>query len=103
MADRIFEFDLIFTLPEGADDEDAILDSLYEAGCDDAVVGLGRRGSVGVAFVREGRDAEAVVARAIGQAVAGLPAGAVLEEVRPDAVSLAEGLSRRRRGSGGGR
>ena len=36
-----FEFDLIFALPRKDLDQDAILDALFEAGCDDAVVGLG--------------------------------------------------------------
>ena len=94
MAEREFDFDLIFALPEGAPDEEALLDALHEAGCDDAVVGLGRPGSVGLAFIRAGRDPEAVIVEAVGQAAAALPAGAELREVRPDLVSLADVAAR---------
>ena len=90
MTEREIEFDLIFTLPESRPDEGAILDALHEAGCDDAAVGLGRPGSVGLAFVRAGRDPEAAIVEAVGQAAAALPEGAELREVRPDLVSLAD-------------
>lgn len=94
MAEKEFEFDLIFALPDGAPDEDAILDALHEAGCDDAVIGLGRPGSVGLAFIRAGRDPEAVIVETVGQAAAALPEGAELREVRPDLVSLADVAAR---------
>ena len=94
MPESEFEFDLIFMLPAPAPDEDALLDALHEAGCDDAVVGLGSRGSVGLAFIRAGRDPEAVIVEAIRQATVGLPEGAELREVRPDLVSLAEVAAR---------
>ena len=44
VASTEFEFDLVFALPDKTADEDAILDALYEAGCGDAVVGLGAAG-----------------------------------------------------------
>ena len=47
IAETVFEFDLVFALPNDAADEGAILDGLYESGCDDAVVGLGAPGLVG--------------------------------------------------------
>ena len=94
MAEREFDFDLIFALPDGAPDEEALLDALHEAGCDDAVVGLGRPGSVGLAFIRAGQDPEAVIVEAVGQAAAALPDGAELREVRPDLVSLADVAAR---------
>ena len=34
MTEKAFEFDLVWALPEGTD-EAAILDALFEAGCDD--------------------------------------------------------------------
>ena len=42
MADEIeFEVDLVFALPDGVGDEALLLDALFEAGCNDVVVGLG--------------------------------------------------------------
>ena len=94
MSEREFEFDLVFALPEPASAEDAVLGALYEAGCDDAVIGLGRQGSIGLAFIRTGWDPESVIVEAIGQAMEGLPDGAELREVRPDLVSLADVAAR---------
>ena len=94
MVEREFEFDLVFALPEDGPDEDAVLDALHKAGCDDAVVGLGRPGSVGLAFIRTARDPEAVIVEAVRQAAAALPEGAELREVRSDLVSLADVAAR---------
>jgi hypothetical protein len=89
-----FEFDLVFALPEGAGDEAAILDALFEAGCDDAVPGLGQSGLLGLSFSRAGEDAETVIRGAIADALRALPDGARLREVRPDLVSLADVAAR---------
>ena len=94
MAEKDFEFDLVFMLPAPAPDEDALLDALHEAGCDDAVVGLGRRGSVGLAFLRTGCDPEAVIVEAVRQAAAALPEGSELREARPDLASLVDVAAR---------
>ena len=56
------------------------MDRLYEAGCDDAVVGLGTPGLLGLSFIREGTDRETVIAGAVRDALSGLPEGAVVEE-----------------------
>ena len=89
-----FEFDVLASLPNGKIDEDAVLDDLYEAGCGDALVGLGMPGIVGVSFIRTGPDAESVIADAIKQVMSALPEGSLLREVRPDLVSLAEVAAR---------
>ena len=91
---REFEFDLMIALPAGERDEDAMLDALYEAGCDDAIVGTGAAGLVSLGFIREGADPEAVITEAVEQALRGLPQGATLREVRPDLVSLADVAAR---------
>ena len=75
-------------MPEEAD-EGAILDALYEAGCDDAAVGLGASGLVGLGFARTGQDPEAVVGATVKQVMTGLPDGTKLQEVRPNLVSMA--------------
>ena len=87
MTKTEFEFDLVWVLPEEADDG-AILDALYEARCDDAAVGFGAPGLVGLGFTRAGRDAEAVISETVKQVMTGLPDGTKLRVVRPDLVSL---------------
>ncbi len=93
MIETEFEFDLVYALPGEADDE-AILDALYEAGCDDAAVGFGVSGLVGLGFTRVGRDPEVVISATVKQVMTGLPDGTKLREVRPDLVSLADVAAR---------
>ena len=78
---REFQFDVMIRLPKCCPDVEDVLDRLYGAGCDDAVVGLGTPGLLGLSFIRQGTDQEAVVAGAVKDAIAGLPAGAVVEGV----------------------
>jgi hypothetical protein len=95
-TDTEFEFDLVFALPVSAAEEGALPDALFEAGCDDGVVGIGSAGLFGLAFMRSGADAEAIIAGTIAQVLSALPAGAELREVKPDLVSLAEVAARLR-------
>lgn len=89
-----FEFDIVVSLPKGAEDEEAIMDALFEAGCDDAVVGLGASGIIGLGFTRAGKDAEVVISETVTQVLSALPKGAQLREVKPDLVSLADVAAR---------
>ena len=93
MTEKAFEFDLVCALPEGTD-EAAVLDALFEAGCDDAAVGLGASGLIGLGFTRAGKDPEAVISETVKQAMTGLPKGTKLREVKPDLVSLADVAAR---------
>lgn len=68
-------------LPQGCPDIEDLLDRLYESGCDDAIVGCGNPGSLGLSFIREETAREAVIARTVRDALAGLPEGAVVEGV----------------------
>ena len=88
-----FEFDLIFALSEAVDDA-GLMDAMFEGGCDDAVIGTGAAGMLGLAFTREGTDAEAVISEAVSQALSALPKGTALREVKPDLVSLADVAAR---------
>jgi hypothetical protein len=92
--DMAFEFDIVVSLPKGFEDEDAIMDALFDAGCADAVVGLGASGLVGLGFTRSGDEAEGVISQAVRQVLSALPKGAELREVKPDLVSLADVAAR---------
>ena len=48
-----YNFSLRFKLPDSQPDPEKYLDALYEAGCDDASVGIGRLGMVALDFDRE--------------------------------------------------
>lgn len=89
MAEQ-FEFELIFSLPEGMHDPYALADAVFDAGYEDAVVGTGNPRLLGVGIEAGGEDAEAVILQAARAIMKGLPAGTHLREVRPDLVSLAD-------------
>lgn len=80
-----YEFTLTFSLPGENDDPEQYLDSLYESGCDDAVLGTGQPGTIGLDFVREAASAEDAVRSAIANVEAAIP-GAELVEAKPDLV-----------------
>jgi hypothetical protein len=82
-----YEFELRFKLP--SDDRPAVeyTDVLYEAGCDDALVGVGRNGVIALEFVREADSARAAIQSAIANVCAAIP-GARLIEAAPDLVNM---------------
>src|SRR5882724_7872170 len=85
----IYEFTLRFQLPGSKPKPDVWLDRLYEAGCDDATVGVGRKGFVALMFAREAATAEKAVSSAIRNVRKAIP-GAELVAADPDLVNLAE-------------
>ena len=84
-----YDFALTFTLPDRSADPADYLDALYEAGCDDATVGIGKRGSIALEFTREAEGAEKAVQSAIAGVGKAIP-GAELVEVKPDLVNLTD-------------
>src|SRR6185437_4879077 len=87
MAD--YTFVLTFSLPDQEADPEAYLDALYEAGCDDASVGIGRLGMIGLDFTRQAQSAEQAV-RSATEAVRKAIPGAELVQAGPDLVGLTE-------------
>jgi len=85
----VWDFVLTFRLPEGGEEPSAWLDALFAAACDDATIGIGKRGFIALDFTRGGGSAEQAVHSAIA-AVDGAIPGAVLTEVGPDLVSLTD-------------
>lgn len=85
-----FEFELVFALPEGEHDLFALSDAVFEAGFEDALVGTGHAGLLGVELEVEGEEAESAILDTARALIRALPPGTVLREVRPDLVSLAD-------------
>src|SRR5690242_12410694 len=84
-----YEFMLNFNLPQREDEPEKYLDALYEAGCDDATVGIGQFGMIGLDFTRDAATAEEALRSAIKNVQAAIP-GANLVQVGPDLVGLTD-------------
>jgi len=82
-----------FTLKYQLDDDDrstdALVERLGEAGCDDALVGIGQPGRLALEFTREAADAGAAVRSALADVRSAAPS-AKLIEVSPDLVGLTD-------------
>src|SRR5208283_848057 len=84
-----FDFLLKFDLPDPETDPDKFVDALYEAGCDDAAIGIGQHGRVALSFTREATSALEAVASAIADVKKAIPE-ARLVEATPDLVGLTD-------------
>src|SRR5665213_3521009 len=84
-----YEFMLNFTLPHRDDSPERYLDALYDAGCDDALVGVGQYGMIGLNFSRTATSAEEALRSAIENVREAIP-GAYLVQAGPDLVGLTE-------------
>lgn len=84
-----YEFTLKFKLPDVEANGEEYLDALFEAGCDDAIIGLGHTGHIGLEFVREAESVEDAIYSAI-TAVKGAIDGVSLLEASPDIVGLTD-------------
>lgn len=85
----VFEFTLKFSLPETAAAPEEYIESLAEAGCDDALIGIGLPGRIALEFDREADTAFEAVSTAI-ENVKSVIDGAKLVEVIPDLVGLTD-------------
>lgn len=84
-----YEFTLKFKLPSTTTDVDKMVERLAEAGCEDALVGIGVPGRVGLKFTREADSAHAAVISAIQNVKSAIP-DAQLIEASPDFVGITD-------------
>lgn len=82
-------FTFKYRLPASETDMDVLVERLGEAGCDDAVVGIGLPGRLAIEFTREGVSAEAAMQAALDDVRRAVP-GADLIEASPDIVGLTD-------------
>ena len=84
-----YTFTLKYQLADEDRDPDALVERLGEAGCDDALVGIGQPGRLALEFTREATDADAAVRSALADVRNAIPL-AKLIEVAPDLVGLTD-------------
>lgn len=84
-----YEFTLKFTLPANHPPVEDLVERLGEAGCDDALVGIGQANRIALEFTREADSAKSAIFSALATVKAAIP-GAKLLEVTPDFVGLSD-------------
>lgn len=84
-----YEFTLSYQLSDSDRDIDELIERLGRSGCDDATIGCGHPGRLGLMFTREAASARAALASALNGVRHALPS-ANLIEAGPDFVGLTE-------------
>lgn len=84
-----YTFTLKYQLADGDRDPDVLVERLGEAGCDDALVGIGQPGRLALEFTREAADADEAVRSALADVRRAVPSARLIE-VAPDWVGLTD-------------
>jgi predicted DNA-binding transcriptional regulator AlpA len=84
-----YTFTLKYQLADDGGDPAALVEGLGEAGCDDALVGVGQPGRLALEFTREAADAEAAIFSALADVRCAVPSARLIE-VAPDLVGLTD-------------
>lgn len=74
-----FTFKLSYELYDEDFDVDALIEQLGEAGCNDALVGVGQPGRITLEFTRQAQDEEAARASALADVSRAIPDAKLLE------------------------
>ena len=86
---KTYDFELKFSLPKTAQDPASLVERLGEAGCTDALVGIGQTGRLAFHFTRDANSAFEAVLSAIKDIRQVIPE-ACLIEAAPDLVGLSD-------------
>ncbi|KGC11029.1 putative dNA-binding protein [Burkholderia gladioli] len=84
-----YTFTLKYQLADDDRDPDALVERLGEAGCDDALVGIGQPGRLALEFTREAANADEAVRSALADVRRAAPSARLIE-VTPDLVGLTD-------------
>jgi len=84
-----YDFELRFALPAGLIVTDDLIERLGEAGCDDALIGMGRPGMIALAFTREADSAHEAVFSAVTDVRSAIREAELLD-VTPDLVGVTD-------------
>lgn len=83
-----FDFTLTFAI-SGLTDTEALEARLFDAGCDDAIIGIGQKGRLALNFVREAESAKEAIMSALRDVKRAVPE-AQLVESGPDLVGVSD-------------
>jgi hypothetical protein len=86
---REYEFTLKFKLPDSNTDSEIYIDRLYESGCNDALIGIGKKGYLALDFIRESSSAYEAIFSAIQDVRKVIPLADIVEAL-PDFVGVTD-------------
>ena len=86
---KTYEFELKFRLPGASRDAELFVERLAEAGCTDALVGIGQSGRIAFHFTRDANSAFEAVLSAVKNIKKAIPEAALIEAA-PDLVGLSD-------------
>jgi predicted DNA-binding transcriptional regulator AlpA len=84
-----YDFVLKFKLPADNPDVDTLVERLMEAGCDDALIGIGTPGQIALDFTRKSDSALEAIVSALVNVKEAIPEAKLLE-ASPDFVGLTD-------------
>lgn len=84
-----YTFILKYQLAGDDSDQQVLVERLGEAGCNDALVGIGQPGRLALEFTREADSADAAVCSALADVRSAVPSARLIEVV-PDLVGLSD-------------
>jgi hypothetical protein len=84
-----YDFTLKFNLTNPQANPQEYVDRLYASGCDDALIGIGKHGSISINFIRSAESAYIAISSAILDVRTAIPQ-VTLIEVTPDLVGLTD-------------
>ncbi|MEQ1557715.1 MAG: DNA-binding protein [Methyloglobulus sp.] len=84
-----YDFTLKFDIASLECEPDTLLNQLYEAGCGDALIGIGQPGRIALNFTRDAKSASGAVTSALSDVNKAIPQ-AKLIEATPDFVGLTD-------------
>jgi hypothetical protein len=84
-----YDFTLSFNLQDSQIEPNDYIEQLHENGCDDALIGIGKKGCIALNFIREASSAYEAISSAISDVKKVIP-HAILIEATPDFVGLTD-------------
>jgi hypothetical protein len=84
-----YDFTLKFHLQNSQVDPNDYIEKLYESGCDDALIGIGKKGYIALNFIREASSAYEAISSAIFDVKKFFPQASLIEAT-PDFVGLTD-------------
>jgi hypothetical protein len=74
-----YSFTLKFNFPDARIDPDRYIDRLYKAGCDDALIGIGKQGCIALDFMRSAASAFEAISSAIVDVKKAIPDASLID------------------------